>query len=98
MGSWEPRSGSRSSRCSRRSRRAILPSLSPGPEPRSRAVEQALDESSRWPDDVCLIVMLRFDYDLAEHAGPGTAPKPPEQVAARGADRSIMQWWTFLFL
>src|SRR5262249_9766823 len=32
------------------------------------------------------------------HAGPGTAPKPPEQVAARGADRSIMQWWTFLFL
>ena len=46
-----------------------------------------------------LIVMLRFDYDLAGHARPGTAePKAPEHVAVRGADRPILRWWTFLFL
>ena len=62
-------------------------------------VEQVLDESSRWQEDLGFIVMFRFDYGATRYGRPGTAePKPPEQVALRRADRPILRWWSFLFL
>jgi hypothetical protein len=62
-------------------------------------VEQGLDESSRWQEDVGFIVMLRFDYDATGYGRPATAePKPLEQVALRGVDKPILWWWSFLFL
>ena len=62
-------------------------------------VEQVLDESSRWQEDVRFIVMLRFDYDATGYERPVRAEqKPPEQVALRGADKLTLRWWSFLFL
>ncbi len=40
--------------------------------------------------------MFRFDYDAGRSVT--TEPKPPEQVALRGADKPVLWWWSFLFL
>jgi hypothetical protein len=54
-------------------------------------IEQVLDESSRWQEDVGFIVMFRFDYDATGYGRPVTAePTPPEQVALRGTDKPIL--------
>jgi hypothetical protein len=43
--------------------------------------------------------MFRFDYGTTGYGRPVTAePKPPEQVALRGADKPILWWWSFLFV
>jgi hypothetical protein len=62
-------------------------------------IEQVLDESSRWQEDVGFIVMFRFDYDATGYGRSMTAePKPPEQMALRGADKPTLWWWSFLLL
>jgi hypothetical protein len=62
-------------------------------------VERVLDESSRSQEDVGFIVMFRFDYGAMGYGRRVTAePKPPEQVALRGADKRILWWWSFLFV
>jgi hypothetical protein len=64
----------------------------------SRA-HKTLDCQCRWPDDVGLIVMFRSGYGASKHERPVTAAaSPPRQVAVRGADRSILLWWSFLFV
>src|SRR5262245_4210613 len=61
-------------------------------------VEQVLDESRRWQEHVAFIVMFRFDYDAAGYERQVTAdPRPPEQVALRGADNPVLWWWSSLF-
>lgn len=43
--------------------------------------------------------MFRSDYDAPRHGRAATAePRPPEQVALRGADKPILWWWSFLLL
>ncbi len=58
-----------------------------------------LDDASRWSQNAGFIVMFRFDYDATGYGRPLPAePRPREHAALQGPDKSILWWWSFLFL
>jgi hypothetical protein len=66
-----------------------------GASPESKYLTNQVDGRRIWAS----FVMFRFNYEATGYGRPVTAePKPPEQVALRGADKLILRWWSFLVL